>query len=140
KAQKAEAKAARELTAAEVAARVRAASGLAASEPLPEAQVHQLVTPHKAAPKRRRAQSAEEIEHLAEIEARVMRLEEHRPQPADAAGDDTEIMFDRARALERAQADGETLTQAQADWLADYQQSSDYRAKLRMARLFGTQE
>jgi len=108
---------------------------------LPEAQVHQLVTPHAAAPKRRRrAQSAEEVEHLAEIEARVMRLEEHRVRPAEPADDDPEIMFARARVLERAQADGEALTQAQADWLADYQQSSDYRAKLRMARLFGTQE
>jgi len=141
KAQKAEAKAARELSAAEVAARVRAASGLAADEPLPEAQVHQLATPHKAAPKRqRRAQSAEEIEHLAEIEARVLRLEEHRTNPVDPVDEDPAAVFARACALERARDEGEALTQAQADWLADYQQSSDYRAQLRMKRHFGAQE
>lgn len=140
KAQKAEAKAARELTAAEVAARVRAASGLAADEPLPEAQVHQLVTPHKAAPKRRRAQSVEEIEREAALEARVTRLAEHRARPVEVDEDDPKALFLRARALETAQAEGETLTQAQADWLADYQQSSDYRAQLRMERRFGAQE
>ncbi|EAQ27491.1 transposase domain-containing protein [Roseovarius sp. 217] len=140
RAQRDEAKAARELTAAEVAARVRAASGLAADEPLPEAQVHQLVTPHRAAPKRRRTQSVEEIEHLAEIDARVMRLAEHRTRPVEADADDPKALFLRARALETAQAEGETLTQAQADWLADYQQSSDYRTQLRMERRFGAQE
>ncbi|ARE85030.1 bacteriophage Mu transposase [Roseovarius mucosus] len=140
KAQKAEAKAARELTAAEVAARVRAASGLAADEPLPEAQVHQLVTPHKAAPKRRRAQSVEEIEREAALEARVTRLAEHRARPVEVDEDDPKALFLRARALETAQAEGEMLTQAQADWLADYQQSSDYRAQLRMERRFGAQE
>lgn len=140
KAQKAEAKAARELTAAEVAARVRAASGLAADDPLPEAQVHQLVTPHKAAPKRRRAQSVEEIEREAALEARVTRLAEHRARPVEVDEDDPKALFLRARALETAQAEGEMLTQAQADWLADYQQSSDYRAQLRMERRFGAQE
>ncbi|SEK33262.1 Mu DNA-binding domain-containing protein [Roseovarius azorensis] len=140
KAQKAEAKAARELSAAEVAARVRAASGLAPDAPLPEAQVHQLVTPHKAAPKRRRVLSADEQAREVELAARVMRLEEHRARPADPADDDPEVRFDRARALERAVAEGETLTQAQAAWLADYQQSSEYRAGLRMARRFSAEE
>ena len=55
KAQKAEAKAERDYTAAELAARQRGAGSLAEGDPLPEAQVHQLVTPHKAAPKRRAA-------------------------------------------------------------------------------------
>lgn len=140
RAQRDEAKAAREFSAAEVAARVRAASGLAADEPLPEAQVHQLVTPHKAAPKRRRAQSVEEIEREAALEARVTRLAEHRARPVGVDEDDPKALFLRARALETAQAEGETLTQAQADWLADYQQSSDYRAQLRMERRFGAQE
>jgi putative transposase len=140
RAQRDEAKAAREFSAAEVAARVRAASGLAADEPLPEAQVHQLVTPHRAAPKRRRAQSVEEIEREAALEARVTRLAEHRARPVEVDEDDPKALFLRARALETAQAEGETLTQAQADWLADYQQSSDYRAQLRMERRFGAQE
>ena len=140
RAQRDEAKAAREFSAAEVAARVRAASWLEADDPLPEAQVHQLVTPHKAAPKRRRAQSVEEIEREAALEARVTRLAEHRARPVEVDEDDPKALFLRARALETAQAEGEMLTQAQADWLADYQQSSDYRAQLRMERRFGAQE
>jgi hypothetical protein len=34
---------------------------------------------------------------------------------------------------------GEALTQAQAEWLADYRQSSEYRAHLRMERRFSAE-
>ena len=107
---------------------------------MPEAQVHQLVTPHKAAPKRRRAQTSEEIEREAELSAQVMRLEEHRARAVDPADDDPEVRFKRALALEQALDSGEVLTQDQRNWLADYQQSSEYRAALRMARRFGAEE
>jgi len=140
RAQKAEARAAQEYSAAEIAARLRGAGALAPDEPLPEAQVHQLVRPHKAAPKRRRAQTSEEIEREAELSAQVMRLEEHRAQAIDQDDDDPEVKFKRAMALEQAIESGEALTQAQRDWLADYQQSSEYRAALRMARRFSAEE
>jgi hypothetical protein len=138
KAQKAEARAARELSAAEIAARLRGAGALAPDAPLPEAQVHQLVVPHKAAPKRRAAKGtddAREAAREAALEAQLMRLEEHRAQPREA--DEPEERFARAMALERAQGAGEALTQAQEEWLRDYQTSSEYRAHLRVARRFG---
>ncbi|MFB9148726.1 transposase domain-containing protein [Roseovarius ramblicola] len=131
KAQKAEAKALREYTAAELAARLRASGDLAPDEPLPEAQVHQLVTPHKAAPKRRAA-TPEDTEREAAHSATIARLEERRAAPREE--DDPEVRFARARALERAVEAGEVLTQAQADWLGDYRTSSEYRAHLRIER------
>jgi hypothetical protein len=134
KAQKTEAKALQEYTAAELAARLRAAGDLSPDEPLPEAQVHQLVTPHKAAPKRRAA-TAEDTEREAAHSATIARLEERRAAPREE--DDPEQRFARARALERAVEAGEALTQAQAEWLRDYQTSSEYRAHLRVARRFG---
>lgn len=137
KAQKAEAVAARELSAAEIAARLRGAGALAPGAPLPEAQVHQLVVPHRAAPKRRAAQAADEAREAA-LEAQLMRLEEHRAQPREAH--EPEERFARAMALERAQGAGEALTQAQDEWLRDYQTSSEYRAHLRVARRFGAKE
>ncbi|MET4130700.1 transposase domain-containing protein [Roseovarius sp. MBR-6] len=137
KAQKAEAVAARELSAAEIAARMRGTGALAPGAPLPEAQVHQLVVPHKAAPKRRAAQAADEAREAA-LEAQLMRLEEHRAQPREAH--EPEERFARAMALERAQGEGEALTQAQDEWLRDYQSSAEYRAHLRMARSFGARE
>jgi hypothetical protein len=137
KAQKAEAVAARELSAAEIAARLRGAGALAPGAPLPEAQVHQLVVPHRAAPKRRAAQAADEAREAA-LEAQLMRLEEHRAPPKESA--EPEERFARAMALERAQGAGEALTRAQDEWLRDYQTSSEYRAHLRMARSFGARE
>ena len=136
RAQRDEARAAREFTAAELAARLRGAGDLAPDEPLPEAQVHQLVTPHKAAPKRRAA-AAQDAEREAALDATVARLEEHRAQPREE--DEPEQRFARARALERAEAAGEALTQAQAEWLRDYRHSSEYRAGLRMERLFSAE-
>jgi len=133
KAQKTEAKAAREFSASEIAARLRGAGDLAPDEPLPEAQVHQLVTAHKAAPKRRAA-TAEDTEREAAHSATIARLEERRAAPREE--DDPAQRFARARALERAVEAGETLTRAQGEWLGDYQQSSEYRAHLRMERRF----
>jgi len=133
RAQKEEARAAREYSASDLAARLRGSGAVPPDEPLPEAQVHQLVTPHKAAPKRRAA-TPEDTAREAAHSATIARLEERRAAPRE--DDDPEQRFARARALERAIEAGEALTQAQAEWLADYRQSSEYRAHLRMERRF----
>lgn len=129
--QKAEARAAKEYSAADLAARLRGAGALPLDGEVPEAQIHQLVVPHRAAPKRRAA-AAEDALREADLAERVLRLEARSPAPAEE--DDPEARFARARELERAEAAGEVLTRAQADWLADYRQYSEYRAGLRMER------
>lgn len=83
----------------------------------------------KAAP-RRRVATPEDTEREAAHSATIARIEERRAAPREE--DDPEQRFARARALERAVEAGEALTQAQADWLSDYRQSSEYRARLRL--------
>jgi hypothetical protein len=136
RAQKEEARAARAYSASDLAARLRGSGALPPDAPLPEAQVHQLVTPHKAAPKRRAA-TPEDTTREAAHSATIARLEERRDAPRE--DDDPEQRFARARALEHAMEAGEALTQAQAEWLADYRQSSEYRAHLRMERRFSAE-
>lgn len=139
RAQKEEARASREYSASEIAARLRGAGALAPDEPLPEAQVHQLVTPHKAAPKRR-VVLPEDTDREAALDATVARLEEHRPTATDTDQDDPEVKFGRALALEQALENGDPLTQDQRDWLGEYQRSSEYRAGLRMKRHFSADD
>jgi hypothetical protein len=137
KAVKAAAQAERDLDGAAAAARLRAAGQEVDPDALPEADVVQMPVPHKSAPKPGRRARAEAIDREAEhqLEAQVTRLAERR---AAAARDRTpEEEFERAMELEAMERDGMRLTPDQAEWLKEYQQSAEYRGRMRVARALG---
>ena len=96
-------------------------------------------TPHKAAPKARRsAPDPVDAEQEAAFEAQITRLNERRAAAEDART--PEDIFARAMELEATQRDGMSLTPDQSAWLKEYQQSAEYRARVRMARAFGNRD
>ncbi|ALF02082.1 MULTISPECIES: transposase domain-containing protein [Salipiger] len=132
------AKAERELDHHQIAARLRAA-GKEVEDELPEAEVVRLVPAHPKAPKpaRRGRQSTDQIENAARLDAQITRISERRAAPVE---DDPRGRFDRAMTLEAMQAEGQPMTVEQATWLAEYQQSAEYRGFARMRRAFGEDE
>lgn len=134
-----EARASREYSASEIAARLRAAGEDITPEALPEAEVIQLVTPHDKAPKTPRLQqTSHDQDHENRLEARIARLEDRRkPQPDD---DDPELQFNRCIELERLDAEGQPLTEEQRNFMQDYQRSAQYRSFLRMRKALGSDE
>ncbi|WP_439523212.1 transposase domain-containing protein [Marivita sp.] len=138
------AKAERELSAAQIAARLDASGADAQPDDLPEADILRLPTPHPAAPRARRHQpSIDQVEAEERAEAQITRLAERRAA-ADASKEEDEedprVRFERAQAFETAQDEGHALTPEQAAWLTDYQLSSEYRGFARMARAIGKTE
>ncbi|MBR9841183.1 MAG: transposase [Rhodobacteraceae bacterium] len=132
------AKAEREFDHAEIAARLRAA-GKEVQDELPEAEVVRMVPAHPKAPKPQRAgrQTTDQIESAARLDAQITRISERR---APGPGDDPRGRFERATQLEAMQAEGQPMTAEQSSWLADYQQSAEYRGFARMRRAFGQDE
>jgi len=142
RAAKEEARASREFSAAEIAARLRAAGEDAKADDLPEAEIVQLVTPHAKAPKTPKApvlmRRDNEAATEARLEAEIARLEDRRAPVA--VEDDPEVNFERCQELERLDADGHPLTEEQHNFLRDYQRSAAYRSFLSMRRAFGGEE
>ncbi|WP_065322683.1 transposase domain-containing protein [Tritonibacter mobilis] len=134
-----EARASREYSASEIAARLRAAGQDLQPDALPEAEVIQLVTPHDKAPKTPRLQqTSHDQDHENRLEAQIARLEDRRkPQPDD---DDPELQFNRCIELEQLDAEGHPLTEEQRNFMQDYQRSAQYRSFLRMRKALGSDE
>ncbi|MBY6117452.1 Mu transposase C-terminal domain-containing protein [Mameliella alba] len=125
----------KKMTDAAAAKRLAAAREDAPGDGLPEAGVIKLPKIHPSAPKggRRRAVVPEEEERLS---ARVLQMQEHRSAPKlDVC--DPEENFARALELEQMQADGQPMTPEQADWLGQYQTTSEYRSRVEMHRALG---
>lgn len=136
KATRAEAKAHKALTDAEIAARLRAAGKDVSGDNLPEADVVRLPPRHPKAPRSvSRVQSEAEREQEARFAATVTKLEARSKAQPDL--DDPETRYRRACELEALQDGDHPLTTEQSDWLGDYQQSSEYRAYARMNRALG---
>lgn len=125
----------KKMTDAAAAKRLAAAREDAPGDGLPEAGVIKLPKIHPSAPKggRRRAVAPEEEDRLS---ARVLQMQEHRSAPKPDVCDPEEN-FARAMELEQMQADGQPMTPEQADWLAQYQTTSEYRGRLSMYRALG---
>ena len=139
RAAKEEARAARDYSAAEIAARLRAAGEDVTPETLPQAEVVQLVTPHRNAPKAPRlVRAQEDHDQEARLEAQIARLEDRR-KPAQV-DDDPEAMFNRCQELEQLEAEGHPLTEEQRNFMQDYQRSAQYRGYLRMRKTLGSEE
>ena len=131
------AEAERQLDHHEIAARLRAA-GKPVGEDLPKADVVRLVPAHPKAPKpARRRETTDEREATARLEAQITRLSERRAAPVE---DDPRTRFDRALTLEAMLAEGQPMTAEQGSWLAEYQQSAEYRGFARLRRAFGQEE
>lgn len=141
KAVKAAAQAERDLDGAAAVARLRAAGQDVTPDSLPEAEVVQMPTPHKAAPKRARsAPSVEEVEAEERALAQITRLAERRAAQAEEEENDPRVRFERAQQLEALLNAGDDLTPDQEAWLTDYQQSFEYRGFARMAQAIGKTE
>jgi transposase InsO family protein len=121
------------MDASELAARLRAARGTQEEPPTPEAEVIQIVPAHPRAAKVKKPAETAPIERPAEVADLGKRRAQRAPET-------TENAFERALELEEQQAAGKPLTPAQADWLAQYQTSSEYRAKMDLRQIFGTSE
>ncbi len=133
KAAKDAAQAEKELSAAEIAARLKAAGEDVAPDDLPEADVVQLVPTHKAAPK------ASKPNTPASVAAPVSRLADRWAASQSAKSDGTpEDRYNRACELEAILDEGEALTAAQAAWLSDYQESAEYAAQKKLSQAFGS--
>ncbi|MBR9841258.1 MAG: transposase [Rhodobacteraceae bacterium] len=132
------AKAEREFDHAEIAARLRAA-GKPVEDELPEAEVVRLVPAHPKAPKpqQSRRHTTDQLESAERLDAQITRISERRAPGPD---DDPRGRFERATQLEAIQAEGHPMTAEQSLWLADYQQSAEYRGFARMRRAFGQEE
>ena len=127
------AQAEKDLSDAEIAARVRAA-GTPAPPDLPPADVVKLVTGHAKAPKPTRSrQTLDEVEAQERLNAGITRLADRRPAETE---DDPEVRFNRALELEAIIAAGDALTDAQQSWLTEYQQSGEYRGQARTRAAF----
>lgn len=112
----------RVLTEAELAARLGTPDAPVSPDALPEADVVKLSIPHAKAPKQ--AQTLPSFER-----ASIARLDDRRAtDPEDSAAD----LYDRALGLEARLADGETLTDAQAAWLREFQTSAKYRSQKKL--------
>lgn len=129
-----EAKAAQKYKAADLAARLRDATP-APEDDRPEAEIVRMVPPHPRAPKPERAADANR-EDADRITGHVTRLAE-RQRAGSAEPEGPEVRFARALEFEARLAKGDPITTAQADWLADYQLSSEYSGHARTRRLFG---
>lgn len=132
------AKAAKELDAAEIAARLKNA-GRDLPVERPVAEVVQIAKAHPRAPKANtRVLSADEIEKQGIRDAQVTRLRDRMAKPAGDGLDRPDERFKRAMELEDIQTEGRhPLTQAQADWLSEYQLSTEYRGQVRTLRALG---
>lgn len=98
---------------------------------LPDAGVIRLPKIHPHAPKGgKHRQVAPEEE--ARLSASVTRLEERMRAPKAPLERDREADFARAMELEQMQADGYPLSDQQRAWLADYQDTSEYRSQIRL--------
>ncbi|NIZ13934.1 transposase domain-containing protein [Phaeobacter sp. HF9A] len=136
RAAKEEARASRDYSAAEIAARLRAAGEDVTPSDLPQAEVVQLVTPHRNAPKAPRL--VENSDQEERLEAQIARLADRRaPTPTE---DDPEEMFNRCVELEQLDAEGHPLTEEQRNFMTDYQRSAQYRSFLRMRKALGSEE
>lgn len=127
------ARAEREFTAGEIAARLNAAGTNTHPDNLPEAEVIQITPVHKSAPKR--AKDAAKPSGPAP----VARLADKRAAAqAETNPADRDARFERACQLEEMRDSGQTLTASQQAWLRDYQSSAEYRAAKRLRDAFGT--
>lgn len=136
RAARAEAEAHRELSAAEIAARLSTPEVPVTPGALPEAQVVRPVFGHAKAPKpASRRLTADQVEAEERLAAQVTRLSERRPSDDDE--DDPQVRFERAMQLEAMIARGEPVTQAQIDKLTEYQSSAEYRGFARLRAAFG---
>ena len=130
-----EARAEQEYTAAQIAARLKSATGTPEVE-RPVAEIVQMVPAHPKAPRSNRSEpSIEQREGEARIAAEVTRLAE-RQKTSRPNDEEPEVLFARAQALEATLKEGGEITAAQSDWLADYQTSGQYAGFARMNRLF----
>lgn len=135
RAARAEAEAHRELSAAEIAARLSTPDAPVTPDALPEAQVVRPVFGHAKAPKPApRRPTADQVEAEERLAAQVTRLSERRAPPPE---DDPQARFDRALELEALEASGHPLTNDQALWLSEYRQSAEYRGFARLRAAFG---
>ena len=99
------------------------------------AEIVRMVPPHPRAPKPERTADANRKD-ADRITGHVTRLAE-RQRALSAEPEGPEVRFARALAFEAKLAAGDPITKAQADWLADYQLSSEYSGYARTRRLFG---
>ncbi|WP_425099169.1 transposase domain-containing protein [Tropicibacter sp. S64] len=121
----------RKLDAAEIAARLRAAGKAMPDDGLPEATVVRMPKVHPHAPKGGRRRVADPAADAA-LSASVAKFEARRkdkPEPRDPEAD-----YARAKELQGMIAAGQALTGEQTEWLGQYVQSSEYRARERMYR------
>ncbi len=133
KADKDAAQAEKELTAAEIAARLRAAGEDVTPDDLPEADVVQLVQTHKAAPK------VSKPLNQPSVATPVSRLADRWAASQDAEREGTpENRYSRACELEAILDEGDALTAAQTAWLSDYQKSAEYTAQKKLSQAFGS--
>lgn len=125
------AKAEQEYSAAEIAARLRAAGEDVQSDELPEANVIQMATPHERAP-----QPTRQVRSVSDVSGgNIARLDDLRDR---APTEETpEAKYERAVALEQAMAEGRAVSQEQQAWLAGFQKSAQYRAQKRLREAFG---
>lgn len=131
-----EARSEREFTAAEIAARLRSARPDIEPD-RPEAEVVRIATAHPRAPRSAEAAlTADAIERRTSLDAQVTRLRDRQANAEDAL-EQPEGRFNRALELEAMIAEGRhPLTPAQADWLSEYQLSTEYRGRARTRRMF----
>ena len=125
------ARAAKDMDAAAIAARLRAAGADVGPGPLPQADVVRLPQPDPRAPRPAPRHAAPDAETEARAAAAITRLADRRAAQ-DADHDDPAARYARAQDLLAMQAAGQPLTQAQADWLAEYMMSAEYRGFARM--------
>ena len=130
------AKAEREFTAVEIAARLQRARPAIEAE-RPQADIVRMATPHPRAPRPNdRPPTADEIDKSEAMKANVLRLQDRREAPKDEA-QEPEERFRRAIELEAILEDGHPLTNDQQSWLSEYQLSTEYRGFARTRRMFG---
>lgn len=124
-----------ELTAAEIAARVAAASPVEGQPDL-EPSVIQITTEHEKAPKTPRGRRTEEDAEAEVARAAQVTSLTERLRAAQEPEEGPEDRFERAEALAEALEAGQPVTPAQRDFLADYRTSAEYAGRRRMhARL-----
>ena len=132
------AKAEKELDAAEIAARLKNA-GRDLEPERPVAEIVQIVPAHPRAPRpAERVPTADEIDRQADHKAQITRLQDRLSSRSESGAAEPEDQFQRAMELEDILKEGRhPLTPAQADWLSEYQLSSEYRGRVRTLRALG---
>jgi len=122
------------LSDSEIADRLRASGEDVQPDNLPEAQIVQLPTPHKNAPKQAKPKPAPVSQEVAPVASLADRRKAKEP---GWDGSSPEARFERAMVLEEALSAGEAVSEQQQSWLKEYQTSAEYGAHKKMREAFG---